>query len=374
MTIASLVAVALAPIATPAECLNDIYLGAPPQVAAPFKSWPTSKSWPAAPGEGHLRNIRQLTFGGQNAEAYWSKDGHWITFQSRQPAWPDEQIIVMRADGSGKTLMSTGKGRCTCSYISPDQKWIYFSSTHERNEGPQQHVDMSKGYVWMVNPDFALYRQRLGPRPNRMARMALVPVIKQNGYVAETTIAPNGKFITFTGDWEGDIDIYRANTDGTNIRKLTSAKGYDGGPFVSWDSNKIVYRRGSFESAQDEADYDALHAQHLVRPKRMDLWIMDSEGRYNRQVTKLPGASFAPFMHPDGEHIIFGSNYEDNQGREFDLYMVRKDGTGLEKITTTPDFDGFPMFSRDGKHVVWASNRHGAVAHETNIFVADWVN
>lgn len=357
-----------------ADCFAEAVLGPVPQVAAPFKNWPTSKKWKPAAAEKHLRNIRQLTFGGQNAEAYWSKDGNWITFQSRQPEWPDEQIIVMRRDGSGKTLMSTGKGRCTCSYFSPDNHWLYFSSTHERNEGPQEKVDMSKGYVWRVNPDFALYRQRLGPSPNTMARTPLQPVIKMDGYVAETTVSPNGKFLTFTGDWEGDIDIYRANVDGSDIRRLTTAKGYDGGPFVSWDGGKIVYRRGTFESAQDESDYDELHAQHLVRPKRMDLWIMDSQGRYNRQVTRLPGASFAPFIHPDGKRIIFGSNFEDPQGREFELYVVNKDGTGLERITHTSDFDGFPMFSRDGKRVVFASNRHGSQPHETNIFVADWVD
>lgn len=374
MFFATVLMTAVSATSTTPDCFTESVLGPLPASAQAFKSWPNSKRWPSEPAEKHLKNIRQLTFGGQNAEAYWSKDGNWLTFQSRQPEWPDEQIIVMRRDGSGKTLMSTGKGRCTCSYLSPDNKWIYFSSTHERNEGPQEQVDMSKGYVWRVNPDFALYRQRLGPKPNTMARMALMPVIKKDGYVAETTIAPNGKFITFTGDWEGDIDVYRADFDGSNIVRLTTTKGYDGGPFVSWDSQRIVYRRGTFESAQDEKDYDELHAQHLVRPKRMDLWIMDSQGRYNRQVTHLPGASFAPFMHPDENRIIFASNYEDPQGREFDLYMVDKQGKNLKRITFAKDFDGFPMFSRDGKHLVWASNRHGAVPHETNIFVADWVD
>ncbi len=377
MTLISMLAsVGMVPVPTPVadDDFESLLLGPLPQVSSPFESWPKSKSWPSDPREKHLKNIRQLTFGGQNAEAYWSADGRWLTFQSRQAQWPDEQIIVMRPDGSGKTLMSTGLGRCTCSYFSPDLHWLYFSSTHERNTGPQQAVDMSKGYVWRVNPDFALYRQRLGAKANTKAKMALQAVIKKPGYVAETTIDPRGRYMTFTGDWQGDIDIYRANTDGTDIQRLTTEKGYDGGPFVSWDGKVIVYRRGAFENAEDEKAYDELHAQHLVRPSRMDLWIMDSHGRYKRQVTHLPGASFAPFMHPDGKHIIFASNYEDPQGREFDLYMINKDGTGLERITWTPDFDGFPMFTRDGKHLVWGSNRHGSVPHETNIFVADWVD
>lgn len=324
--------------------------------------------------EKHLRNIRQLTFGGQNAEAYWSVDGKWITFQTRQPQWPDEQIVVMRADGSGKTLMSTGLGRCTCSYFSPDNKWLYFSSTHEKNKGAQKPVDMGKGYFWRVNPEFSIYRQRLGPRPNTKARMPLESVVQKSAYVAENTIDPNGDYMVFTGNWQGDIEIYRSRLDGSGIHRLTKTKGYDGGPFVSWNGKAIVYRRGPFETDADEMDYDELLKQDLVRPKRMDLWIMDSWGRHARQVTRLPGASFAPFMHPDHKRIIFASNYQDPKAREFDLFMVDKTGLNLEKVTFTPDFDGFPMFSRDGKKLLWASNRHGKVPHETNIFVADWVD
>jgi len=345
-----------------------------PQHDQTFAGWPQNKHWPSDPMEKHLRNIRQLTFGGQNAEAYWSKDGKWITWQSKQSGFPDEQIFVMRADGSGKTLMSTGLGRCTCSYFSPDKSWIYFSSTHERNKGPQAPVDMSQGYVWRVNPDFALYRQKLGPVPNSKARMMPMPVVKKPGYVAETTIDPKGRFMTFTGDWEGDIDIYRSDLEGGHLKRLTTTKGYDGGPFVSWDGKYIVYRRGAFANKEEEQKFDELHAKHLVMPLKMDLWIMDSDGKHKRQLTHLAGASFAPFMLPGDKRIIFSSNYENPTGPDFDLYMINVDGTNMKRITYAPGFDSFPMFTRDGKHLVWASNRHGSVPHETNVFVADWAD
>lgn len=319
------------------------------------------------PGEKHLRNVRQLTFGGENAEAYWSPDCKKLIFQSKQPEYPDEQIFTMNVDGSHKRLVSTGKGRCTCSYFSPDGKYIYFSSTHERNAGPQAPVDRSKGYVWMVNPDYALYRANLDGT-------GLKPIIKKSGYVAETTIAPNGKYLVFTGSFDGDLDIYRANLDGSGIRRLTNIIGYDGGPFVSWDSKKIVYRRQAVNNDAEKADYLDLLKQYLVRPGKLEIWIMDPDGSHKRQVTHLGGASFAPFLHPDGKHVIFSTNFADPKGREFDLYMCTLDGKNLERITTAPEFDGFPMFSRDGKKLVFASNRYGSQPHETNIFVADWVN
>lgn len=333
-----------------------------------------SLSLASHPEENHLVGIKQLTFGGQNAEAYWSADGKWIVYQTRQPEYPDEQIYVMTAEGRHKQLVSSGKGRCTCSYFSPDGKWIYFSSTHEKNEGAQKPIDHSKGYVWMVNPEFDLFRieaARFTGSPSREPKI-YETVLKNPGYIAETTIAPTGEYMTFTSTKDGDLEIYRSDLDGSNVKRLTNDVGYDGGPFVSWDSKSIVYRRDLIENDAERDDYLKLLAENLVRPSKLEIWIMDADGSNKRQVTKLGCASFAPFIHPDGKRIIFSTNYGDPRGREFDLWMINVDGTGLKRITHTPDFDGFPMFSKDGKRLVWASNRNGKVQGETNIFVADW--
>lgn len=332
-----------------------------------WRDWAPSAPIAPASGETHLTSLRQLTFGGQNAEAYWSADGKKIVYQSRQPEYPDEQIFVMNADGSGKRMVSTGLGRCTCSYFSPDGKWLYFSSTHAKDKGPQKHVDMSKGYVWMVNPAFSMYRVS-----TKAGQAKPELVLDRGGYVAETTIAPNGRYMTFTGNFEGDPDIYRADLKAKKITKLTNEVGYDGGPFVSWDSKKIVYRRDAIEDNQELQDYKALLAENLVRPGKLEIFIMDADGKNKRQVTNLGAASFAPFLHPDGKRIVFSSNYGDPKGREFDLFLINVDGTGLERLTHSPEFDGFPMFDRTGKHLVFASNRNGKVRGETNVFTADF--
>jgi len=355
-----------------------------------LQTQPDSMPRAADPQEMHLANLRQLTFGGQNAEAYWDKDCKRLTYQARVPGnvYPDEQIFAMNADGSGKRLVSTGKGRCTCAYYSPDGKSIYFSSTHATQPGPQPPVDMSQGYVWAVNENYAMYRTRksyTAPKERSIqedGRPGWIvgdqnpqPVISHSGsYVAETTIAPNGKYMVWTSDFEGDLDIYRSDLDGKHVKKLTNQVGYDGGPFVSWDSKKIVYRRDDFKTPQEAGDYKALLKQHLIRPTRLEIWIMDADGSHKRQVTHLGCASFAPFLHPDGKRVIFSSNYGDPKGREFDLFMINVDGTGLERITHTKDFDGFPMFTRDGKRLVFASDRFQKEKYETNLFVADWKN
>ena len=349
------------------------------------QSEPTSMPVQPAPGEKHLANIRQLTFGGENAEAYWNLDCTKLTWQAKVPGYPDDQIFTMNADGTGKHLMSTGLGRCTCSYYTPDGEWLYFSSTHATQPGPQAPLDYSKGYVWMVNPNFAMYRRPAdplagGPEPEGpsgvredIKPLKFEPVVrKKNAYVAETTIAPNGQYMVWTSDYQGDLDIYRSDLNGRNIKRLTDIVGYDGGPFVSWDSQKIVYRRDTLQTNAEIKDYKDLLKQNLIRPTKLEIWIMDADGSNKKQVTHLGCASFAPFLAPDNQHVIFSSNYGDPQGREFDLYMINVDGTGLEKITTTPGFDGFPMFTRDGRQLVWCSNRDGKEPHETDVFVADW--
>jgi Tol biopolymer transport system component len=333
-----------------------------------FKGWPVSAAVPADARERHLKNVRKLTFGGQNAEAYWSADGKRIVWQSSQPGFPDEQVFVMDADGRNRRLVSTGEGRCTCGYFSPDGRYVYFSSTHATWKGKQPAVDHSLGYVWMVNPHFDMYRRDLKTG-------ALEPVVSLPGYVAETTIDPRGRYLTFTSDFQGDLDVYRASLDGFNVKRLTNEFGYDGGPFVSWDGKLITYRRAPLEMSQKERDdYSDLLKRHMVRPGKMEVWVMDADGGNKRQVTKLGGANFAPFVMPGGKRVIFASNHLDPRGREFDLFVCNLDGSGLERVTYAGEFDGFPMVTRDGKKIVWASNRHGSVAGETNVFVADWVD
>ena len=161
--------------------------------------------------------------------------------------------------------------------------------------------------------------------------------------------------------------------DGSDVRRLTHEIGYDGGPFFSPDGTKIVYRAQHPESEEEIADYQALLAENLIRPSRLEIFVMDADGSNKRQITHLDAASFGPFFHPSGQKIIFSTNYPE-RGREFDLYMIGVDGTGLEQITHSPGFDGFPMFSPDGKKFVFASNRHDTLPRETNIFVTDWTD
>ncbi|MFW5697330.1 MAG: TolB family protein, partial [Fimbriimonadaceae bacterium] len=201
----------------------------------------------------------------------------------------------------------------------------------------------------------------------------LETVLDKYGYLAEATISPRGDYMTFTGGFEGDLEIYRSDLDGENIVRLTDEYGYDGGPFVSWDGDHIVYRRSvPFSSREELYDFAGLLKEDLVRPGELELWIMDDDGSNKRQVTELGGANFAPFLHPNNEQIIFSSNFHDPSGREFDLFVINVDGTGLRQITFTPEFDGFPMFNRAGDKLLWASNRDGSERGETNIFVADW--
>jgi len=316
-------------------------------------------------GEVRLTNLRQLTFGGQNAEAYFSADGARLIFQRTEAEGGCDQQYVMNTDGSDLRRVSNGLGRTTCGYFYAGDARVIYASTVHLSESCPPSPDMSKGYVWPI-PDFDLYTSNLdGTDLRRLTTSA--------GYDAEATLSPDGATVVFTSTRDGDLDIYAMNVDGTNVRRLTRTPGYDGGPFFSPDGTKIIYRASRPASAEAAADYAALLAEGLVRPSALEIWVMNADGSDQRRVTGLGGANFAPFFHPDGQRVIFSSNHHNPRGRNFDLFMVNLDGTNLVQITTDDDFDGFPMFSPDGRRLVFASNRFGSVPGETNIFIADWV-
>jgi TolB protein len=323
--------------------------------------------------EIHLRNVRQLTFGGQNAEAYWSFDGKKIIYQAKGGNVLADQVYTMNADGSGKKLVSTGKGRCTCAYFLPGDKEIIFSSTHGYSPNTPPEPDRSQGYVWPIYPYYAIYRANADGSHLRPLFPKEAGLGQEIGYSAESTVSPDGKRIIFTSTKDGDLDLYSMNLNGTDVKRLTNTIGYDGGAYYSPNSKMIVWRANHPDTDAKKAEYMGLLKQNLVRPTKMELWVAGADGSNARQVTHNNAANFAPFFTHDGKGIIFSSNMQDSLGRKFELYLVNVDGTGLERVTYGDQFDAFPMFSPDGKKIVWASNRHGKTPHETNIFVADWV-
>jgi len=318
------------------------------------------------PGERHLRNIQQLTFGGNNAEAYFSRSGKQLIFQRQEQvdAGCDQQYVI-NVDGTGMRRVSNGEGRTTCGYFYANDTRIVYASTLRHDTACPAPPDRSKGYVWPLNR-LELYTSRLDGSDFRQ-------LTRTGGYNAEATLSPDGKRLIFTSTRDGDLELYTMNVDGSDVRRITRRLGYDGGAFFSPDGTRIVWRAWYPQTARDSADYLDLLRQELVRPSRMELWVANADGSGARQVTNLGGANFAPFFTPDGRRIIFSSNHQNPRGRNFDLFLVNVDGTGLEQVTFDGDFDGFPMFSPDGRKLVWASNRHPEKPGETNLFIADWV-
>jgi len=315
--------------------------------------------------ESHFSSLQMLTDGGENAEAYFSFGSDRLIFQSTRPPFGCDQIFVMDIDGSNQTVVSTGQGRTTCSYFLPGDERILYSSTHVGNPDCPPKPDFSRGYVWPIDPNYDVFTA--GPDGTDVERLTSTP-----GYDAEATVSPLGDRIVFTSTRDGDLDIYAMNIDGIDVVRLTDEIGYDGGPFFSPDGTKIVYRARHPSDPNEVADYQSLLAEGLIRPSKLEVWVMEADGSDKRQITDLGVAAFGPFFHPSGDRIIFSSNYGDPSGREFELFMVGLDGAGLEQITFSEGFDGFPMWAPDGKTFVFCSNRHNTNEGETNIFLTTW--
>jgi Tol biopolymer transport system component len=339
---------------------------APSSQESPPAEQPQADAELRLPEEVHLRNVRQLTFGGENAEAYFSPDGKYLIFQSKRDDLQCDQIFIMEIESGSVEMVSSGEGQTTCAFFFPDGERILYSSTHLAGAACPPPPDRSKGYVWRLHPEFDIFvARRDGSERTR--------ITDQPGYDAEATISPDGSRIIFTSLRDGDLDLYTMNPDGTDVRRITTEFGYDGGAFYSRDGERIVWRASRPQTDEEIEDYKELLEASAIRPMNLEIFVAAADGSGATQVTSNGSANFAPYFFPDGRRIIFASNAEGG-GRNFDLWMVHDDGSGLERVTFHPDFDGFPMFSPDGKHLVFASNRAAVVEGETNVFLAEWVD
>jgi TolB protein len=313
----------------------------------------------------HLSNIKQLTFGGQNAEAYWSPDGKRLIFQAtRKPAECD-QMYIMNADGSDQHMVSNGKGRTTCGFFLPDNKHIIYASTHGADAACPKPPDRSKGYAWGVFPGYDIY---LATDDGKI----LKNLTDSPGYDAEATVNYKTKRIVYTSMASGDLDLWTMNIDGSNKKQVTKDIGYDGGADFSPDGKKIAWRGNHPSTPETMARYKELLADNLVTPMKMELMIADSDGKNPRQITDYGCASFAPAFTNDGKKIVFASNKHNCDGRKFELFMINADGTGLEQITDFGGFTSFADISPDGKKLVFVSDYQAKERYEFNVFTADW--
>lgn len=329
------------------------------------------------PEEKHFSNLRQLTFGGDNAEAYWSFDSKMVSFQSNNKKWglSCDQIFYMPveginlSDGHMPTMISTGKGRTTCAFFMPNGKSILYASTHLGGDACPPEPERRPGgkYLWPIYDTYDIFLADLNGK-------MIKQLTNSPGYDAEATVSPKRDKIVFTSTRNGDLDLYVMNIDGTNVKQITNELGYDGGAFFSPDGKKIVFRASRFNTEEEKQEYRDNLAKGLVAPTAMEIFVCNVDGSGLKQVTRLGKANWAPFYHPDGKRIIFSSNHKGTRGFEFNLFMINEDGTGLEQITYDKVFDSFAMFSPDGKKLIFSSNRNNQGTRDTNLFVADWVD
>lgn len=328
------------------------------------------------PEEVHLRNIQQLTFGGDNAEAYWSYDGKWLVFQCTNPkeGIDCDQIFVGKVPskpGEEFTykMVSTGKGRTTCAYFTKDNKHIIYASTHLGSSDCPPVPDRARygnKYIWPLYSNYDIFMCDLSGK-----------IVKQltNSpfYDAEATLSPDGNKMIYTSTKDGDIELYIMDLKTGDEKRITHTLGYDGGAWFSPDGKKIVWRASRPKTEADIKEYKDLLAENLVAPTNMEVWIADADGNHAKQVTHYGQANWAPTYMPDSKRIIFASNHEYKRGFPFNMYTINEDGTNLQKISRDSGFDAFPMFSPNGKKLVFSSNRNNGGTRDTNVFIADWV-
>ena len=313
----------------------------------------------------YLRNIRQVTFGFPRAgEGYFSPDGKEIVYQAYPIGYPFYQIYTQRLDEKKPRRISPGRGRTTCSYFSPDGKLILFASAHtnpdlERIELEARRREAAGGarrYEWSFDPYMDIYVCRRDGTGLR--RLTDAP-----GYDAEGSYSSDGKKIVFTSTRDGDPDLYVMDADGSNVRQLTNAPGYDGGPFFSPDNRWVIFRSDR-------------QKEHMLQ-----LYAVSADGKHEVQLTDdLETINWAPYFHPSGRYIIWARADYSRGPRlaNFDLFTMEIDydadefrGGQVTRITYHPKADVLPVFSPDGKKLMWTSTR--TQDGSSQLWIADWL-
>jgi TolB protein len=326
-------------------------------------------------GEKHFKNIHQLTFGGDNAEAYWSYDSKYLIFQRTNPKEGiqcDEMFVGKVPTQAGEKFepkkISSGKGRTTCGFFMKDGKHIIYASTHLGADSCPSVPDRKKygnKYIWPLYNSFDIFMADMDGK--------IVKQLTNSPYYdAEATISPDGKKMIYTSTKDGDIDLYIMDLKTGKEKRFTNILGYDGGAWFSPNGKKIIWRASRPKTEADIKEYKDFLAEALVAPTNMEVFTANIDGSNVKQVTNFGNANWAPCYMPDSKRIMFASNHQSKRGFPFNLFTINEDGSGLEKISAEKSFDAFPMFSPDGKKIVFCSNRNNGGTRDTNIFVADW--
>lgn len=328
------------------------------------------------PEETHFKNVQQLTFGGDNAEAYFSYDSKWIIFQRTNPKEDlhCDQMFIGKVPAPGKPfeykMISSGKGRTTCGAFTKDGKHIIYASTFQGADTCPPVPDRKKygnKYIWPLYDSYDIFMADLNGK-------VVKQLTRSKGYDAEATLSPDGKKMIYTSDKDGDIDLYIMDLKTGKEKRVTNALGYDGGAWFSPDGKKIIWRASRPTTDEEVKEYKDLLGENLVAPTHMEVYIANADGSHVKQVTNYGQANWAPAYFPDSKRIIFASNHEYKRGFPFNLYTINEDGSNLKKISRDLGFDAFPMFSPDKKKIIFCSNRNNGGTHDTNIFMADWVD
>ncbi len=337
---------------------------APSNLLAADEGQPSSAS--SIEGQ-YLSNLRQVTSGFVKAgEGYFSPDGSQIIYQAIRAEYPFYQIYTQPLAGDTPKLTSTGRGRTTCSYFSPDGKRLLFASSHldpdmdktEADAIRQAEEDKKSGkrrrYSWDFDPYTEIFEADLnGKILNRLT--------DAKGYDAEGAYSTDGKQIAFCSDRDGDPDIYLMDSDGSNLKQLTNAKGYDGGPFMSPDQKWIVFR-----SDREKEHY-------------LQIYVIGVDGKNETALTNSNGVHWAPYWHPTQPYLIWtGADHSNPRARpNYDLWLARyevKDSnfsiSEPVRVTDSIAADVLPVFTPDGKQLMWTSTR--TEDHSSQLFIADF--
>ncbi len=329
-----------------------------------------------------ISGMRQMTFVGPRAgEGYFNSDGRFLIFQSeRVDNNPFYQIFVLNRDNGQTVQISPGIGKTTCAWIHPSNEKALFSSTHldpalkekTAKEYEERKNPVKGKYSWSFDETFDLFEAPIGSAlktGSAVSPKSLRRLTTEIGYDAEGSYSPDGRKIAFASNRAGYtetlsdeekktfaqdasymMDLYIMNADGSGVERLTTARGYDGGPFFSPDGTQLTWRRFS------------------PNGQFAEIMVMDLKTRKEKQLTNMKAMSWAPFFHPSGDYLVFTTNKLGYTN--FELFLVDVEGKREPvRVSYLDGFDGLPVFLPSGREISWTRRDEKG---ESQIYIAGW--
>jgi Tol biopolymer transport system component len=259
---------------------------------------------------GALTVLASLPGAGTTAPVAFPGKNGLIAFQSFRDGF--SQIYVMTDAPTQPTKVAGQRASCYALPVwSRDGRRVAYEFNPDRAGRPSRNSD-----VFVMNAD--------GTKPTNLTRSP--------GFDGDASWSPDGRYIVFESQRDGDSEIFTIDLRTRKVRQLTTNRVADEDPAWSPGGRQIAFT----------SDRDG----------NREIYLMNPDGSRPLNITRNPASDRNPNWSPNGEFVAFDSDRDGN----LEIYKTN-DRFLLRRLTNNPGLDALPAWSPDGRSIAFVSER-----------------